>query len=105
MIVILNAQATLEKTKLNPASIDEICVGTDMCSNLFVGSLAYISWDELVKEPAIHPHLYMSLVLLRWRLESPTASQSLPSIGFAPPGLWLLGISRTAFMQGRYRSV
>ncbi|KAI0280087.1 hypothetical protein BGY98DRAFT_965541 [Russula aff. rugulosa BPL654] len=53
--------------------------------HLFIRSLAYISCGRTVKERAIHPRLYMSLVLLRWRLESPTASQSLPSIGFAPP--------------------
>jgi hypothetical protein len=57
-----------------------------------------------VKEPAIHPRLYTSLVLPRWQLGFPTASQSLPSIGFAPRVSWRLGISRTAFARGRYRS-
>jgi len=84
----MNVQTTLEKTKLNPSSIDDICVGTDMCSNFFQIACEYIV-ERIVKEPAIHPRLYMSLVLLRWRLESRIASQSLPSIGFAPPGSWL----------------
>ena len=58
-----------------------------------------------VKEPVIHPRLYMSLVQPRWRLGSPTASLSPPSTGFAPLGLWLLGISRTASAQERFRLV
>jgi hypothetical protein len=57
-----------------------------------------------VKEPATHPRLYTSLVLPRWQLGFPTASQSLLSIGFAPRVSWRFGISRTAFARGRYRS-
>jgi len=57
-----------------------------------------------VKEPATHPRLYTSLVLPRWQLGFPTASRSLLSIGFAPRVSWRLGISRTAFARGRYRS-